>query len=197
VYQFAFLSDALRTNSILANAWTLSFFPSLTMILCSLYSYFKWHGMHTQVTLTFISAFVTHLGLFLVIFFDNRQHNSQHLIGVAAAVGGILFMYIMVIHSDWEILRQTWHPNIVFDSILAIFAAVSVVVLAVTIGADHRDWVENPITVQVSVISEWVLLVILMVMQLTLPSRAVRIALFVAEATKFPQEISDGKEYEN
>ena len=180
-YSFAFLSDALRTDSVLANAWTLSFIPSLTIIVCVLTSYFwinqrfrLWACM--QVAVTCFGSALTHFGLLLIIFFDNKKHNFHHCVGVAAAVGGFLIMHILIIHSDWEILRRTWHPSILIDSILIILALVSVIMFAATASLHDKTGM------QICVLSEWVLLVILISLQLNLPARAVRIALYVTES---------------
>jgi ABC-type Fe3+ transport system permease subunit len=108
-------------------------------------------------------------------------------LGVAAAVNGFLSMHILVIHSDWDMRRLTWHPSMICDSLLMVCAGLSVIVFAVTFillsNIDHWTyWTEYETLINVSVVAEWVLLVILMIMQLNLPARAVRIALHVAES---------------
>ena len=186
-YSFSFLSDALRTNTVLANAWSLSFVPSLTMLLCVLTSYFRSENRIWRWRFTYFANTITHLGLLSLIFFDNVEYPSHHCFGVIAAVNGFLCMHLLVIHSDWDMLRLTWHPSMIFDSLLVIFAGVSVIVFGTTfLLLPYKDawtsWTEYDILVNVSVIAEWVLLVVLMVMQLNLPARAVRIALYVAES---------------
>jgi hypothetical protein len=182
LYSFAFLSDALRTNVVLANAWSLSFIPSLTLIFCVLSSYFWKTAKYKLLAFTFVSNVSTHLGLLLIIFFDNDTESVKHLWGVVAAVNGFIFMHLLVIHTDWETLRQTWHPSKRFDSVILVLTIASVGLFAVTFLVLRDSNKHQNSLLTMSVLSEWILLVILMLLQLKLPARAVRIALDVAES---------------
>jgi hypothetical protein len=172
---FAFLSDSLRTNSVLANAWVLSFIPSFTILVCVLTSYFWMYRRYAFVAVTCLTSIFAQLGLLFVIFFDNINHLEWHYVGVVIAVIGFLLMHVLLIHSDWAMLQKTWHPSIIFDSLLVFISTVGIFTFSVSIFLPYAK--------NTSVIAEWILLIILMLLQLNLPARAVRIALHVALAT--------------
>jgi hypothetical protein len=180
--EFAFLSDALRENTVLANAWVLSFIPSFTILVCVLASYFWLYRRFVELLFMCITSFLAQLGLLFVVFFDNVNNEGLHLVGVTAVLVGFVVMHTQVIHCDWGLRQWTWHPSKIVDSVMLVLTMVSTVVFIWNFflpePANANAVLITP--KNLCVLAEWVMLGSLMFFQLNLPARAVRIAMHIS-----------------
>jgi hypothetical protein len=183
--EFVFLSDALRENTVLANAWMFSFIPSFTILVCVLTSYFWLYRRFVELLFVYITSVAAQTGLIFIVFFDNIDHDELHLVGVTALMAGFTLMHVQVIHFDWGLLQLTWHPSKIVDIVMLMIALVSSVIFVWNV---FLPWEKTANDVFIStrnlcVLAEWVLLGALVFFQLNLPARAVRIAMHIARAS--------------
>jgi hypothetical protein len=177
---FRYLSDTFALSPGLANAWLISMIPSVAVaaiiINTSLArdlkrSYNGNYNIQFVNTLFWIflwlTVLVTHIGLMMLVLYNIQWKKGLHIVGVILCVVGGLLLNAWVGFLDYGVTRRRWHPQIVFDTII-----VFVTVLSVFLFSQYDN--------NVSVLGEWVLLVIVMIVHAIMPIRGARIVFSTA-----------------
>ena len=177
---FNYLSDTFAVDPGLANAWLISMIPSVAVAAFIIntsisrdmkrikqlqsehevlhrkgFNWFRW-------ICAWMIVWVTHVGLIMLVGYDIVQQRDLHINGVFICMFGGLFLNMWVVSLDYQVHRRRWHPLIIFDTLIV---CVGVVGIAMFFES----------SLNVSVVGEWILLILLMVIHALLPIRGARI----------------------
>jgi hypothetical protein len=177
---FLYLSDTFALSPGLANAWLISIIPSVAVaaiiihtsltrdmkrinqlpgenMVLRLVNWVLWIGV-------WMTAWVTHVGLMMLVGYNIVKQRGLHTTGASIYLIGGWVLNTWVVFLDYGVHRRRWHPLIVFDTILICVAVISACMFFQG-------------NLNLSVIGEWILLILLLVIHALLPIRGARIVL--------------------
>jgi hypothetical protein len=171
--QLVFLSDTFAMDPGLANTWLMTMIPSVAVaaiIIHTASQRTKSYAHHDilqdllKMILLWLTVFLTQFGLIMLVLCNIEWKRAEHYAGVIMTVIGGLLLNIWVIKLDYKVLRNRWHPQILFDT----FIAITTICAIGLFGQPH---------INTSVIGEWLLLVSVWVCHALMPFRGARIVL--------------------
>ena len=170
-----FLSDLFVLNPGMAYAWALAIIPSVaiaaTIITTSIArDRLLWNTLEGQNPprdlnrVVWAVCIATQWGLILLSYFNLHHPSRLHYLGVALFATGGVVLQMWVVILDYGISRNTWHPVKTFDRILVFVSFIALPLF----GFGSRS---------VSAASEWVVLLVAVVLHTLLPIRGARVVL--------------------
>jgi hypothetical protein len=179
-----FLSDMFVLSPGLAYGWTIAIIPSVTIASIVIHTSIcrdricrnetnetprgvlrsAWNLFKNPSVLVNLLVFLAYLGLLMICIFDLHHPSKNHYVGVGLFALSGVFLNFWVIYLDYNVERTTWHPVYVFDCLLIL---LSVVALFLFSFGGHM----------ISACSEWIVLVLMLVLHTLLPIRGARVVL--------------------